>query len=178
MTALSLFLSTSGRLTRRPFAIAIILLYAVSFASQVLLSLPVMVHAHVAPFALAQGLIIWIWYALHVRRLRDAGRKASGALVIAILYGLAIMLLMLLIVLVLGPNESASDQPGFSFIGILVFLVLYSAFTVEASLSILYYLLLFLLFLILTPFLLGLIFSIWAGSKPSAPAVAGRTPAA
>ena len=44
-----------------------------------------------------------MWFALHAKRLRDAGRPIGLAIAIAILYALAIVLLMLLVDPMIGP---------------------------------------------------------------------------
>jgi uncharacterized membrane protein YhaH (DUF805 family) len=169
MTSRNSIFSASGRLARKPFALAITLLYVASFASQVLLAPPVMVRASVVPFAVVQAVVTWFWYVLHARRLREAGRGTGGAVAVAILYALAIVLLMLLIVPILEPSESAPDQPGLTFIGIWLAIFLFAAFTAQAELGFLYYVTLAILLLVLTPFLLGLFFSIWTGSRPPLP---------
>ena len=66
-----------------------------SFLSQFLLAAPITARASVIPFLLVQVAVAWAWYALHVRRLRDAGRPTGAAIALTILYALAIVLLLL-----------------------------------------------------------------------------------
>ena len=78
-----------------------------------LISPPVTARRYgVLPFAVAAGRSTWAWFALHARRLRDAGRPTGPALGIAILYALAIVLLMLLIEPIVGPTAGAAATDG------------------------------------------------------------------
>ena len=78
MDPLALLFSWSGRLAPRPFAIAIIAVYLVSFFSQVLLGAPVTGRSGLWPFTLLQAALVWAWLVLHVKRLRDAGTIARS----------------------------------------------------------------------------------------------------
>lgn len=99
--------SPSGRVARRDFAIAVLCVYLASFLSQILLAAPV--TARVGPwlFLAMQAMLLWVWFCLHARRLRDAGRGIETAGGIALLYALAMVLLVL--VAVAAPDP---DQPG------------------------------------------------------------------
>ena len=46
----------------------------------------------------AQILLIWIWFALHAKRLRDAGRGIDLPAAIALLYALSVALLVIVAV--------------------------------------------------------------------------------
>ncbi len=83
------FLSPAGRLPPQKFWLAVVVVYALGFASQFLPS-----SAGYWPFALAQAVLIWSWYALHVKRLHDADRATVPAIVIAVIYGLAVAILL------------------------------------------------------------------------------------
>ena len=163
-------LSASGRIAPRPFALGVIAVYALSFLSQVLLSPPVTVQFGILPFVILQALLMGAWVALHVRRLRDAGEAISPAIAIAVLYALAMVLLMLLADQMIGPDVSAvgTDVPGRSFSELWVFLLLFSAFASEASLGFFHLLALGIFALILIPVAIAIGFSIWAGTRPAA----------
>lgn len=165
-------LSASGRIAPRPFAFGVIAVYAVSFLSQVLLSPPVTLRLGILSFMILQALLIWGWIALHTRRLRDAGRPIGPAIAIAVLYALAMVLLMLLADQMIGPDVSAvgTDVPRRSFSELWVFLLLFSAFAGEPSLGFFHVLALGIFALILIPVAIAIGFSIWAGTRP---AVAG-----
>ena len=113
----------------RPFAIAVIGLYLASFASQVLLSSPVTQRLDVFPFAIVQALLIWLWIALHTRRLRDAGRSSGLAVGIAMVYALEIVLLIILVWLILasaGPQLDGAEMRVLDFMVFLYLLTLLS----------------------------------------------------
>ena len=174
MESLASLFSASGRIAPRPFALGVVLVYLLSFFSQVLISPPVTARSGVLPFAVVQAALTWAWFALHAKRLRAAGRPIGVALGVAILYALAMVLLMLLIEPIIGPGvgASATDAPRVNLIEIWVFLLLFAAFTGQASLGFFYYLALGILVLIFTPMVIAVGFSIWAGTRPSAPAAA------
>jgi len=168
MAALASWFSTSGRIAPRPFALVVAGVYLGSFLSQVLLSPAVTMRLGVAPFAVLQALLIWTWLALHARRLRDAGRPSGPALAIALLYALAMVLLMLILDPIIGPDVSAvgTDVPRLTFADVWVFLLLFSAVASEGSFGFFDVLVLMGLLLILTPVVIALGFSVWAGTRP------------
>jgi uncharacterized membrane protein YhaH (DUF805 family) len=170
MTSLTSPFSVSGRITPRPFRLAVLGVYLLSFLSQVLLSPPVTVQFSIMPFAIAQALLTWIWYVLHVRRLRDAGRPAGAASAIAVLYALAMVLLMLLADPIIGPDVSAvgTNVPRWSFNDVWMFFLLVSALVAQASFDFFDLLALAILVLILAPVVIAIAFSIWAATRPSA----------
>jgi hypothetical protein len=150
--------------------LAVAVIYLASFLSQVLISPPVTARWGVWTFVLVQAPLTWVWFVLHARRLRDAGHPAGSALAIGILYALAIVLLMLLVEPLLGPdtNAAATEVPRASFADFWIFLLLLAALTGEPSFGFFYVLALFMLALILTPFAIALGFSIWAATRPRA----------
>ena len=165
-------LPAHGRIAPRPFAVGVVAVYALSFLSQVLMSPPVTVRFGVLPFAILQALLTWAWFVLHARRLRDAGRPIGPAIAIAVLYALAMVLLILLVDQIIGPDVTAvgTEVPRRSFSDAWVFLLLFSAFVGEATLGFFHILALGILALILIPVVIAIGFSIWTGTRP---AVAG-----
>src|ERR1700733_7995182 len=95
MEALRLVFSPSGRLGPLAFAYGAIAIYAAGAASQWLTLPDVLSRAGLWPFAAVQALLIWIWFVLHARRLHDAGRPAGLAAAAALLYALAVVLLLI-----------------------------------------------------------------------------------
>src|SRR5688572_13732790 len=133
MNAVLLLFSGSGRLAPRPFAVAVILVYLLSFFSQALLSAPVTSRVALWPFALLQAALVWIWIVLHVKRLRDAGRPFGLAAGVACLYVLALVLLLLVLTMI-----TASDATSSNFLltgqGLIhIFIVLYAIGAVLGS---------------------------------------------
>jgi uncharacterized membrane protein YhaH (DUF805 family) len=97
--------SPGGPMAPRAFAIAIVAVYLAGFLSQVLLAEPLTVRFGLWPFVTVQAALLWMWFALHAMRLHDAGRDSAMAAGVALLYGLAIVLLVLVIV-VMGASDS------------------------------------------------------------------------
>lgn len=172
MDSLARFLSPSGRLAPKQFAIGVVIVYVLLVLSQVLLARPITLRAGVAPYALAQAAITWAWYVLHRRRLADAGRASGAALGIAILYGLSVLLFMLLIELVIGTGAvgppSGENDTGGRLAAMLIVFFLLAMFTGDPATGVFFYVALFIMVLIYLPLLVALGFSIWAGTRPSA----------
>ena len=171
MSPLALLFSRSGRLAPGTFAIAIGLAYLASFLSQALLSPPVTGRVGLGPFALLQLALVWAWVVLHVKRLRDAGRPTGLAIGIACLYVLALVLLLLVMVMITATdNSSTFALTGQSLLQFFVALYFIGMLVGSADLGMFGAWLMGFLALLLTPLLIALGFSIWAGTRPSAPA--------
>jgi hypothetical protein len=165
-------ISPAGRLASGGFALAVVVVYAVSFLSQALLSAHVTSRVGLWPFALLQAALIWTWYVLHARRLRDAGRTSGTALGIAMLYAMMIVLVLLLMAMLTASETSTAPiKEGQSLLQLfaVVFFILV-LFGNPDSGVIGAWLMAFGL-LLLTPIVISLGFSIWTGTRPSASAV-------
>jgi uncharacterized membrane protein YhaH (DUF805 family) len=169
MDKLTALVAGSGRLAPRPFALKVVLVYAVSFLSQFLLAAPVMAQASVLPFLLVQIAVAWSWYGLHVRRLRDAGRPGGSALALMLLYLLAIVLLSLATV---ATNDSggggAEGSPFASVMQIFLLLFLVGTLLGDPALGMFGYIMLAVLALVMLPIVMALAFTVWAGTRPTA----------
>jgi uncharacterized membrane protein YhaH (DUF805 family) len=168
MDSLALFYSTSGRIARKPFAIGVIVVYLVSFGARALLLNPVMAKAGIAPFVLVQALVIWAWYALHAKRLRDAQKSIGSAIGVAIVYAFAIALVALIVVL-LVPSPAVAPGAPFSSAGLgelLLVLLLLALLTGQPHLGFFGYILMVAAALVLAPLVTALLFSLWVGSRP------------
>src|SRR5262245_57294415 len=117
--------SSAKRLARGPFAVAVIVVYALSFASQVLLSPPVTGRMSVLPFVVAQVVLIVLWIVLHQRRLRDADRGTGTAIGFAMVYALEVVLLTLLVWLMLSAGPADGGGVGSEATILHLFIVLY-----------------------------------------------------
>lgn len=170
MKPISLFFSPLGRMTPRPFAIAVVVVYVVSFCSQALLALPGTGQFGVLAFGLAQAIVTWAWFALHAKRLRDAGDNAAFALAFAILYALAMVLLLLFIEIIAGSTSGATrnDYGAGGVMSLVAVILVIASFAGDASLGAFYYFMLAFLALILIPILLALVVSVWAATRPTA----------
>lgn len=181
MDPLALFLSASGRVGPKPFALAVVLVYVAGFASQALLSASVIARSGLWPFALTQAFLTWIWFALHAKRRRDAGAANVGAaLGIAILYALSIALLLLVVAFFLGmaSQDAAQGEGQPSVAGFLIVFYLIALFSGGADFSAVGIVITIALLVAFAPAIIALAYSIYAGTQPSvAPAAAPPAPA-
>jgi hypothetical protein len=138
----------------RAFAVAIVAVYLAGFLSQVLLAEPLTVRFGLWPFVAVQATLLWMWFALHAMRLRDAGRDSATAAGVALLYGLAIVLL----VLVLGVM-GASDSHLF------VVVALVEQILDDPEIEGFDFVLLGLMALVAVPILVAVVFSFQTGSS-------------
>jgi uncharacterized membrane protein YhaH (DUF805 family) len=177
MVTSATILSASGRIAPKPFAFGAIAVYLASFLSQFLLAAPVTARASVIPFLLVQVAVAWFWYALHVCRLRDAGRPTGSVIALTILYALAIVLLLLVMLAIdtpgqpTGPNET--PFAGVFQIFLVVFLI--GMILGDPNLGMFGYVVLGVIALVMLPIVIAIAFTVWAGTRPSA-AVAPSPP--
>jgi uncharacterized membrane protein YhaH (DUF805 family) len=168
MDPLALFLSPSGRLAPRPFAIAVLLVYIAGFVSQALLAPSVLARTGLSSFAVVQAFVMWMWLSLHTKRLHDADRGIGTAVGIAIVCSLAI-LLFILVVAVFQQAASAEPNDASGFIGLVTIVYLFTIISGNADFGALGAVLAALVLLAISPFLIALGFSIWTATRPSAP---------
>jgi len=165
MDPIALFTSSEGRLGRRHFWLALAAVYLVSVASQWLLTAAVTARSGVWPFALVQAGVLWAWTVVHIKRLRDTGRLASAAIAIAVLYGLAMGLIVLLLAVFFTDADPASDTSPLGLLLLLAILgILFSpdlgAFTVILQMLVL---------IACLPVVISALFSLYAGLRRSVP---------
>ena len=171
MGALTTIFSAAGRLAPKPFTLGALAVYGGGFLSQLLLNSQITQHANVIPFVLAQVALAWTWYALHARRLRDAGRGVGAAVALTIFYLLAIVLL-LVVVFIANKGTLPADTSGFAVLTIVAVLTaaLFTSLIVGASSAIDMFgpALLGALVAITLPVLIGFAFTIWLANRPRA----------
>lgn len=170
MSVASLMFSRSGRLEPRPFAIAVVSIYLASFLSQMLLSVPVTVRAGLWPFAIVQVVLVWAWLAVHIKRLRDAGKSPGLAVGIACLYVLAVVLLLLVMAMITASDSGSGDflMTGQGLIQLFIVLYIIGGALGSSEFGILAYWLMGFIALLLMPVAVAVGFSIWTGTRPSA----------
>jgi uncharacterized membrane protein YhaH (DUF805 family) len=177
---ISLFFSSSGNLQPRGFALAVVGAYVASAASQGLLGGPVAARFNVIPFALVQLALVWIWFSLHAKRLRDAGRPVWPAVCFAVMYfvALAVLLVVMSLFLQVGAGKEAAASPISSMLGLYLLLYFFGILfgVVDGGAFALF--LAGLIAVIYGPVLLAIGFSIWAGTRPSRTEVVSPYPAA
>jgi hypothetical protein len=161
---------TRTRLERGPFALAVIVVYLLSFVSQTLLSAPVTAHLNVAPFVLVQAVLIAVWIVLHQRRLNDAGRPAGIVLGVAAVYALEVILLAIVVGLMLASTANDGVGPQSSLLNVFIVLYFLSMLSGGPSLGALQVWIFGFVVVMLLPIAIALGFSVWAATRPSAPA--------
>jgi uncharacterized membrane protein YhaH (DUF805 family) len=168
MDLLALFFSARGRILPKPFSVAIAVIYAMAFLSQLLLSQPALLHVGLSPFAMVQAVACWAWFCLHAKRLHDGGRPIAPAAAIATLYGLSMILLLLVIVVWAGGTQSdATRAPTATFTNFLLPAFLNIFLGGVSDLGLFGRVAAGLLALALAPMAIAIGFSISAWSRPS-----------
>jgi uncharacterized membrane protein YhaH (DUF805 family) len=169
MSLVNIF-SPGGQLRPRPFVLGIAAVYAAGVASHWLTTPDVTAHMGLWAFAVAQAVLIWLWFVLHAKRLHDAGRGDGLAGAVALLYALSIVFLLLLAMNFFagstGLMGNASAQSALELI-----LFLYIIQTLAGSMPhdlgsiVIGVLTLF----AMLPMVVALVFTLWAATRPSAP---------
>ena len=175
MESLALFFSASGRIARKPFALGAIVVYPAGFLSQFLLAAPVTARASVIPFLLVQVVIAWAWYVLHAKRLGDAGLGPGPAIALTVLYALAVLLLLLLLLVMVAANapvtaNAPDEAPNAGIFQIFLLLFLIGMILGDPNLGMFGTIILGVIALVMLPILIAIVFTIWVGTRPSAPA--------
>jgi uncharacterized membrane protein YhaH (DUF805 family) len=174
----ALLFAFSGRIAKRPFAVAIIAVYAASLLSQLLIAAPITAKVSVWPFAIVQLALAWAWLALHVKRLRDAGKSHGFAIGIACLYVLAVILLILVVLMITaGDSSGEAAKTGQGLIRVFLVLYLFASLFNSVEFGVLAFWLFGFVMLLLLPVLIAVGYSIWAATLPSAGAAPAGTPA-
>jgi hypothetical protein len=151
-----------------PFAVSALIIYVLSFFSQVLLSAPVVSRLTVVPFILAQAVLIGLWIVLHRRRLNDAGRPWGTVIGIAMVYALEIALLVILAVFIGSLNANGSDGASGENPLLSLFLIFYlMALFSDGGFDALQLWLMGLVAVLLLPVVIAVCFSIWTATRPS-----------
>jgi hypothetical protein len=165
---LSFLLSPSGILRPTAFLAAAILVYAVGAVSHVLTAPGVIATAGPWPFAAIQAVLIWLWFALHSKRLRDAGVGSGLAAGVAVLYALSVVLLVIVEAsfasAISGQTGDAKAASGLELILLVSVIALLLSSAHYDSASAVVALLLAVEFI---PIVLALAMTAWAASRPS-----------
>ncbi len=178
MDPLALLFSASGRIASRPFALAVVVVYVAGFASQILLGAPVIARSGLWPFALTQGALTWMWFALHAKRRRDAGAGIGATAGIAILYAMSISLLLLVLAFFLSvASQDAANGAGQSSIASFFILFYLIALFSGSDFGFFGILIAIVLLIGFAPSIIALVYSIYAGTQPSVTPVSALPPA-
>lgn len=169
MDLLNLFTTTEGRLARKPFWVALIAIYLAGLAAQLLLGGEVRARAGLTPFAVAQVMLLWAWLSIHIKRLRDAGQGPAGAIGVAVIYALALGLLLMLIAFLTNPNASHLDdaRSGGDFAFGLMLLIVIVGLLFSSDFGTFMTILKLLIFIACLPALVSVVFSAVTGARNS-----------
>lgn len=168
MHALRFFFSSSGRVPPQAFAFAAILVYAAGALSHLLTTPDVISRAGLWPFVAAQVLLIWIWYALHAKRLRDAGRPVGLAAGVALLYTLSVVLLIIIAASFFNASADQGSNAA-SALGLLLLISIFASLLGSLNYDFSWLIVTILLVMAVVPVIVAAIFTCWAALQPSGP---------
>lgn len=116
-----------------------------------------------------QALTVWCWFCLHAKRLRDSGSETTAALGIAILYALAALLLMLSGILIVEVTPRDATAASGADLGDWAIMFLFVRMLAgESGAGLFGYVLLGVLLLSFLVFVIAVVFSVIAFTRPSA----------
>jgi len=168
MQALRLLFSPSGRLSPQSFIFVAAAVYLAGSASQFLTAPDVMARAGLWPFILAQALLIWIWFAVHAKRLRDAGRGTGLAAAASILYTLSVALLIIIAAAFYGALAGqVPDANTAGAYGLILFVWVVAILLGAPHYDLAWLMVAILVLVALVPIGLAIAVTLWAASRPS-----------
>jgi uncharacterized membrane protein YhaH (DUF805 family) len=171
MQTLRLIFSPYGRLAPQSFIVAAILVYLIGIASHLLTGSSVVLHAGLWPFLFVQALLIWIWFAVHAKRLHDAGRTAGLAAGVAILYALSIALLVIVAASFYGALAGQmpyADANTASALGLILLVSIIAILLGAPQYDLAWLMVAILLLIAFVPVVLAFVVTLWAATRPSA----------
>jgi len=160
-------LSPGGRLRPQPFILGAAAVYAAGAVSHWLTTPDVTARAGLWAFAAVQALLTWLWFVLHAKRLHDAGRGDGLAIAVALLYALSIVFLLILAVNFFAGSGGLMGNAGATgALELILFLYIIETLAGSHDLgSVVVGILTLFAFL---PFVVALLFTLWAATRPSA----------
>jgi uncharacterized membrane protein YhaH (DUF805 family) len=162
-------LSPGGRLKPQPFTYAAIAVYLAGAASHLLTAADVMTRAGLWPFLAAQILLLWLWFALHAKRLRDAGHGSGLAAGVALLYALSIALLLIVADSFFNTSDGLmSNANAASALGLIMILYIFAVLAGSSQYDLAWVVVAILMLIAILPIVVSIIFSIWTATRPSA----------
>lgn len=169
MQALRFLFSPSGRLGPQAFVVAATVVYAAAAASQWLTVPSVVARNGLWPFALAQTVLIWVWFALHAKRLRDAGRSTGLAAGAGLLYALSVVLLLIVATAFFSTSPSAMTGANpTGALGLILLLSIIAALAGSASYDVGWFVVVILMVMAFLPIIVAVAVTLWAATRPSA----------
>ena len=120
------------------------------------------------PFVAVQVLLVWIWFALHAKRLRDAGRGVGLAAGVGLLYVLSIVLLVIVAAAFFNTAAAdAVDANTASALGLILLVAVVAALAGSAHYDVAWLLVTALTLIAFVPVIVALLFTLWAATRPS-----------
>ena len=169
MPTLRLLFSPTGRLSPPTFIVAAVFIYLAGMASHLLTTPDVIVRAGLWPFLAAQIALIWIWYAVHAKRLRDAGQAAGLAAGVSVLYALSVALLVIVAGSFYGALAGEGhDANAASALGLILFVSIVAILAGSPHYDIGWLIVAILLVIAFVPIVLAIVTTAWAATRPSA----------
>jgi len=167
MQPLRLLFSPAGRLSPQTFIALAALVYLAGVASHLLTTPEVIARTGLWPFIAAQALLIWIWFVVHAKRLRDTGRGAALAAGVSILYALSVALLI--IITASFYNALAGQVPdasSASALGLILVLSIVAVLLGSPHYDLAWLMVAVLLLVAFLPIALALAVTLWAAARP------------
>jgi hypothetical protein len=167
MNLLDLLFSPKGTIKPQPFALVVIGIYALNLIAGSVLDGQFVIRAGLWPYVALQLLLTWIWFAVHKKRLADAGKGYTVAASLAFIYlvGVAILATLTAGSSAATINPDAKESSVSLFGAIFAILFINTLFTGD------FFLIALLIFLIIgLPFvfaILVVIYSIVTGARAS-----------
>ncbi len=171
MQALRLLFSPAGRLEPQIFIIAAVLVYIAGATSHLLTGSNVVWRAGLWPFLFVQALLIWIWFAIHAKRLHDAGRTAGLVVGVSILYALSVVLLVIVAASFYGalagqmPDVDANTA---SALGLILLLSIIAILLGAPHYDLAWLMVVMLLLIAFVPIVLAVVVTLWSATQPTA----------
>jgi uncharacterized membrane protein YhaH (DUF805 family) len=167
MRPLRVLFSPSGRLPPPAFVLAAVVIYLGGVASQALTLPAVLSRAGLWPFAAAQAVLIWVWFVVHAKRLRDAGSPIGLAIGASVLYALAVVLLLLVAAAFFPIADAVSRTASAnSMLGLILLLWIIAALAGSPSYDLGWLMVTILMALALLPPLIAVAVTLWAATRP------------
>lgn len=168
MNLFDLLFSPKGTIEPKPFALVVVGVYLINIVAGSTFDGQFIMRAGIWPYLGLQVLLTWIWFAVHSKRLRDAGKGSTVAFIIAFLYLAGIIAMISFAagsVAAVTQSAEPSQQQSGSLIGVLIaILFIHTLLTGDPVLIVGFFVL-----LIGFPFIFALIvaiYSIVTGARP------------
>jgi hypothetical protein len=121
------------------------------------------------PFLAAQIVLIWIWYAVHAKRLRDAGQGAGLAAGVSLLYALSVALLVIVAASFYGALAGGGDNANAtSALGLILFVSIIALLAAAPHYDVGWLVVVILSVLACLPIVAAVVTTLWAATRPSA----------